>query len=142
MGLLSCLQITKSSVITTVNLYNGKALISMLSEIHALCLSGSTTHLKNLILHGLYFFFPFVGLFAAAHDLNLEWVIVKGISHFSNDSNTPDESWKSFASIMAASLVSNMLNDPAVFIEWPHYEGMYPPFFVCLLIVIIFQGFQ
>ena len=69
------------------------------------------------------FFFPLVGLFAAAHDMNIEWVIVKGISHFSDDSNTPDESWKSFASIMAASLVSNMLNDPVVFKEWPHYEG-------------------
>ena len=56
--------------------------------------------------------------------MNIEWVIVKGISHFSDDSNTPDESWKSFASIMAASLVSNMLNDPAVFKEWPHYEGI------------------
>ena len=66
----------------------------------------------------------FKGLFAAAHDVNIEWVIVKGISHFSDDSNTSDESWKSFASIMAASLVSNMLNDPVVFKEWPHYEGM------------------
>ena len=56
--------------------------------------------------------------------MNIEWVIVKGISHFSDDSNTPDESWKSFASIMAASVVSNMLNDPVVFKEWPHYEGM------------------
>ena len=55
--------------------------------------------------------------------MNIEWVIVKGISHFSDDSNTSDESWKSFASIMAASLVSNMLNDPVVFKEWPHYEG-------------------
>ena len=32
-------------------------------------------------------------------------MIVKGISHFSDDSNTSDESWKSFASVMAASLV-------------------------------------
>ena len=48
----------------------------------------------------------------------------KGISHFSDDSNTSDESWKSFASVMAASLVSNMLNDPVIFKEWPHYEGM------------------
>ena len=69
--------------------------------------------------------FPLLkGLFAAAHDMNIEWVIVKGISHFSDDSNTPDESWKSFASIMAASVVSNMLNDPVVFKERPHYEGM------------------
>ncbi|CAH3172278.1 unnamed protein product [Porites lobata] len=64
------------------------------------------------------------GLFAAAHEVNIEWVIVKGISHFSDDSNTPNESWKSFASIMAASLVSNMLSDPVVFKEWPHYEGI------------------
>ncbi|CAH3172277.1 unnamed protein product [Porites lobata] len=64
------------------------------------------------------------GLFAAAHEVNIEWVIVKGISHFSDDSNTPNESWKSFASIMAASLVSNMLSDPVVFKEWPHYEDV------------------
>ena len=67
--------------------------------------------------------------------MNIEWVIVKGISHFSNDNNTPNESWKSFASIMAASLVSNMLNDPVVFKEWPHYEGMQCPFSVCLFVV-------
>ena len=64
-----------------------------------------------------------IGLFAAAHDVNIEWVIVRGISHFSSDDNAPDESWKLFASTMAASLVANMLNDPLVFKEWPHYEG-------------------
>ena len=68
--------------------------------------------------------------------MNIEWVIVKGISHFSNDNNTPNKSWKSFSSIMAASLVSNMLNDPVVFKEWPHYEGMQIcPFSVCLFVV-------
>ena len=77
--------------------------------------------------HRLFFFFPLSGLFAAAHDMNIEWGIVKGISHFYDDSNTSDESWKSFASIMAASVVSNMLNDPVVFKEWPHYEGMSHP---------------
>ena len=56
--------------------------------------------------------------------MNIEWAIVKGISHFSGDSNTPNESWKSFASIMAASLVSNLLSDPVVFKKRPHYEGM------------------
>ena len=75
----------------------------------------------------IFFFFSLTGLFAAAHDMNIEWVIVKGISHFSDDSNTPDDSWKSFASIMAASVVSNMLNNPIVFKEWPHYEGMSHP---------------
>ena len=75
-----------------------------------------------LTLYGLSF--HLTGLFAAAHGMNIEWVIVKGISHFYDDSDTPDESWKLYASIMAASLVSNMLNDPVVFKEWPHYEGM------------------
>ena len=70
------------------------------------------------------FVVQFIGLFNAADDVNIEWVIVKVISHFSNDGNAPSESWKSFASIMAASLVSNMLSDPIVFKEWPHYEGM------------------
>ena len=76
--------------------------------------------------------------------MKIEWVIVKGISHFSNDGNTPDESWKSFASIMAASLVSNMLNDPVVFKEWHRYEGMSHPCSViidsdkCFVQVILF----
>ena len=83
--------------------------------------SGLNNNIKRIIV---CFFFPLTGLFAAAYDMNIEWVIVKGISHFSDDSNTSDESWKSFASIMAASLVSNMLNDPVVFKEWPHYEGI------------------
>ena len=59
----------------------------------------------------------------AANDMNIEWMIVKGISHFHDDINTPDESWKSFASIMAASFVSHVLNNPFLFKEWPHYEG-------------------
>ena len=62
----------------------------------------------------------------AAHLMNFEWVIVKGISHFHYDGNTPDESWKSFASVMAASVVSYMLNVPGFFKEWPHYGGMHP----------------
>ena len=72
-----------------------------------------------------FLFFHLTGLFAAAHDLEIDWVIVKGISHFYGDSNTPDESWESFASIMAASVVSNiLLNEPGVFKNRPHYEGM------------------
>ena len=65
----------------------------------------------------------FRGLFAAAHDLKIEWVIVKGISHFADGTNPAENSWESHACIMAASLVSNMLKDPFVFEQWPHYEG-------------------
>ena len=66
-------------------------------------------------------FFP--GFFVAAHDLQIEWVIVKGISHFSNGSNSAEACWKSHACVMAASLVSYMLKDSTVFKHWPHYEG-------------------
>ncbi|CAH3184195.1 unnamed protein product, partial [Porites lobata] len=62
------------------------------------------------------------GLFVAAHDLKIEWVIVKGISHFADGNNPAEKSWESHACIMAASLVSNMLKDPFVFEQWPHYE--------------------
>ena len=64
-----------------------------------------------------------VGVFVAAHDMKIEWVIVKGVSHFINDPDQPDELWKSFACTMAASLVFNMLNDPVVFKDWPHFDG-------------------
>ena len=64
-----------------------------------------------------------VGVFVAAHDMKIEWVIVKGVSHFINDPDQPDELWKSFACTMAASLVSNMFNDPVVFKDWPHFDG-------------------
>ena len=60
----------------------------------------------------------------AARDRKIEWVIVKGISHFTGDSNPPDEAWKLHACVMAASLVSNMLSDPVVYKHLPHYEGM------------------
>ncbi|CAH3158747.1 unnamed protein product, partial [Porites evermanni] len=63
------------------------------------------------------------GLFAAAHDLKIEWVIVKGISQFADGTKPAENSWESHACLMAASLVSNMLKDPFVFEQWPHYEG-------------------
>ena len=64
----------------------------------------------------------FLGLFAAAFDLKIEWVIVKGISHFADDNKPAEKSWESHACIMAASLVSNMLKDSVVFKQWPHYN--------------------
>jgi len=64
------------------------------------------------------------GLFAAAHDLKTEWVVVKGIKDYKDGSQslTADE-WGVFASVMAASVVANILNDAAVFQEWPNYQG-------------------
>ena len=60
----------------------------------------------------------------AAHDLKMEWVLVKGISHFADTKKALDESWKSHACVMAASLVFNILDDTVVFKQWPHYKGM------------------
>ena len=60
------------------------------------------------------------GLYAAAYDANIEWVIVKGAaSHFHERTSVTRERM-SFASTMAASVVAKMLSDPTVFLEWPH----------------------
>ncbi|XP_078368789.1 5'-methylthioadenosine/S-adenosylhomocysteine nucleosidase-like [Oculina patagonica] len=65
------------------------------------------------------------GIYLAAHDLKMEWVIVKGVSSFAvNGSTSTDESWKTFACCMAASVISNMLSDSVIFEDWPHYGGM------------------
>ena len=65
----------------------------------------------------------FLGLYAAAHDLAIEWIIIKGISEYANSSSLPAGSWRQFASVMAASLTAHMLKDPIVFQEWRHYGG-------------------
>ncbi|XP_068733952.1 NLR family CARD domain-containing protein 4-like isoform X3 [Montipora capricornis] len=60
------------------------------------------------------------GVFAAAYDENVEWVVVKGVASYVNQTQLSRSEWMSFASTMAASVVANMLNDPVVFQEWPH----------------------
>ncbi|XP_068674136.1 NLR family CARD domain-containing protein 3-like isoform X2 [Montipora foliosa] len=60
------------------------------------------------------------GVFAAAHDEKVEWVVVKGVASFVNQTQLSRSEWMSFASTMAASVVAKMLNDPVVFQEWPH----------------------
>ena len=57
----------------------------------------------------------FSGISTAANDLGTEWLIVKGIEGFKNDSQSSNNKWKEFASLMAASLVDNFLNDPYIF---------------------------
>ena len=60
------------------------------------------------------------GVYAAAFDANIEWVIVKGVASYFHQSQSATSEWMSFASTMAASVVAKILNDPAVFREWPH----------------------
>ena len=63
------------------------------------------------------------GLFTAAFDDQIEWLIVKGIADYADGAELTAESWRPFASVMAASVVSHILSDPTVFSSWPHYEG-------------------
>ncbi|XP_068672080.1 NLR family CARD domain-containing protein 3-like isoform X3 [Montipora foliosa] len=60
------------------------------------------------------------GVFAAAYDEKVEWVVVKGVASFVNQTQLSRSDWMSFASTMAASVVAKMLNNPVVFQEWPH----------------------
>ena len=62
------------------------------------------------------------GLFAAAHDDQMEWLIVKGVASDRDLSQSVSDDWKYFASAMAASLVANILSNPIVFKEWPHHN--------------------
>ncbi|XP_067018481.1 NLR family CARD domain-containing protein 4-like [Acropora muricata] len=63
-----------------------------------------------------------LSVYAAAYDANIEWVIVKGVASYFNQSQSASSEWMSFASTIAASVVAKMLNDPTVFREWPHYN--------------------
>ena len=62
------------------------------------------------------------GVYAAAYDANIEWVVVKVVASYFHQSHSATSEWLSFASTMAASVVAKMLSDPTVFREWPHYN--------------------
>ena len=62
------------------------------------------------------------GVYPAAYDTNIEWVIVKGVASYFHQSQSATDEWMSFASSMVASVVAKMLNDPAVFRKWPCYN--------------------
>ena len=62
------------------------------------------------------------GIFAAAYDGMMEWLIVKGVASDRGISQSLVDDWKSFSSTMAASLVANILCDPYVFQEWPRID--------------------
>ncbi|XP_067018447.1 uncharacterized protein [Acropora muricata] len=62
------------------------------------------------------------GVYAAAYDANIEWLIVKGVASYFHQSQSATSEWMSFASAMAASVVAKMLSDPSIFREWRHYN--------------------
>ena len=45
----------------------------------------------------------------------MEWVVVKGISGYADGTGGITDEWKTFASVMAASVVENMLYGSVVF---------------------------
>ena len=62
------------------------------------------------------------GVYSAAYDLNVEWIIIKGVSDFADGKNSEKNAWRPFASIMAASFVAHILSNPIIFEDWPHYN--------------------
>ena len=63
------------------------------------------------------------GIFTAAFDNQIEWLIVKGICDYADGAEGTAESWSNFASVMAASVAAHILSDPCVFRSWPNYGG-------------------
>ena len=61
-------------------------------------------------------------MFAAAHDLGIEWIVIKGISDYAGGSKSKESSWRPFASLMAASVTAHILSDAIIFQDWPHFE--------------------
>ena len=70
-------------------------------------------------------YFGFAGVFTAAFDSGIEWLIVKGIADYADSSCAQQNTkrWRRCASVMAASLVMHILSNPTVFRSWPHYKG-------------------
>ena len=79
-------------------------------------------HRAVLKLMYCLFCFP-TGVFTAAFDCGIEWLIVKGIADYADGSQLASAGWSSCASVMAASLVAHMLSEPRVFHSWLHYQG-------------------
>ena len=77
----------------------------------------------QLVINSICHCFIFTGVFAAAFDCQIEWLIVKGIADYADGSQLASEKWSSCASVMAASLVAHILSEPCVFHSWPHYQG-------------------
>ena len=80
-----------------------------------------------------------IGVFTAAFDDQIEWLIVKGIADYADGAESTTDSWSPFAGVMAASVVAHILRDPNVFRTWPHYQskGNVRILIVCLIGVLV-----
>lgn len=64
------------------------------------------------------------GLFPAARNLGIEWIVIKGVSDYADGNKSGTDSWRLFASVMAASLVAHFLCRGHLFKDWPHYRNL------------------
>lgn len=76
----------------------------------------------NLYLQRSVYLFVQDALATAITDIKVECIAVRGISHY-GDASEESEGWKTFASVMAASVVATILEKGAVFEDWPHFQG-------------------
>ena len=60
-------------------------------------------------------------LYKVAHDLKIEWMVIKGVSDFADGEKARGDAWRTFSSVMAASLTAHILRDAALFKDWKHY---------------------
>ncbi|CAH3157823.1 unnamed protein product [Pocillopora meandrina] len=67
------------------------------------------------------------GFWTAAHDFNIELLIVKGIKGFENSSHSSSVNWEKIACVMAASVVANILSQATIFQDWPHFNAATSP---------------
>ena len=65
----------------------------------------------------------FSGVYAAAHELDIPWTIIKGVSNYADGGMFEPNPWKTFASLMAASLTAHILSNPVTFKGWPHHQS-------------------
>ncbi|CAH3144484.1 unnamed protein product [Porites lobata] len=63
------------------------------------------------------------GLYKAAHDLKIEWAVIKGVADYADGTNSSTDEWKRFASFMAASVTAKVL-DSSPFKNMPNYKGV------------------
>ena len=61
------------------------------------------------------------GLYKAVHDLDIKWMVIKGVSDFADGEKAKGDVWRPFSSVMAASLTAHILRDATVFKDWKHY---------------------
>ena len=91
------------------------------SHVRARLLDISLIRMYEVVLTDMSVFFS--GVYAAAHDFKTEWVVIKGIKDFADETQSSSEKWKQIACVMAASVVANILNDPVIFQDWPHFNA-------------------